>query len=67
MTKPNILDGNTQREMTDEEYAQWQTDAAQAQEQTEVEADAQTAKALARQAVLAKLGITEAEAQLLLG
>ena len=67
MTKPNILDGNIQREMTDDEYTQWQTDNAEAQAQTETKAEAQAAKALACQAVLDKLGLTADEAAALLG
>ena len=42
-----------------------QIEAAQAE--AEAQAEAQAAKLAARQAVLAKLGITEIEAQLLLG
>jgi len=51
------------REMNDEEFAQWEADqAAQAALQAEVDA-----KAAQRQALLERLGITESEAQLLLG
>jgi hypothetical protein len=63
MTRPNILDGTEHREMTVAEYAQWQADKVEAQAQ----AEAQTAKAEARQAVLDKLGLTADEAQALLG
>jgi hypothetical protein len=63
MTKPNIQIGNEVREMTDAEFAQWQTDKAEA----EAQAEAQAAKALARQAVLDKLGLTADEAAALLG
>jgi len=63
MTRPIIYDGETQREMTVAEYEQWQTDNAEAQAQ----AEAAEAKAVARQAVLDRLGLTEQEAQLLLG
>jgi len=51
------------REMTDAEFAQYEADkVAEAAEQAEAEA-----KATARQALLDKLGITQEEAQLLLG
>ena len=61
--KPNIFDGETHRPMTDAEYAQWQTDATEAQAQ----AEALEAKQVARLALLDRLGLTEQEAQLLLG
>jgi hypothetical protein len=67
MTKPNIFDGETNRPMSNAEYAQWQADNAEAQARVEAEAEALEAKAVARQALLTKLGITEQEAQLLLG
>jgi len=63
MSRPIIFDGETQREMTVAEYQQWQTDNAEA----EARAEAAEARAVARQAVLEKLGLTEQEAQLLLG
>ena len=63
MSKPQIQIGDEQREMTDAEYAQWQADKAQA----EAAAEAAAAKALQRQAVLAKLGLSADEAQALLG
>jgi hypothetical protein len=51
------------REMTDDEFAQYQADqAAQATKQAEAEA-----KAASRQAILDRLGLTAEEAQLLLG
>ena len=69
MTKPIITEHNSttgeyiQREMTDYEWEQTQLvearDAARAAENA--------AKAAAKQALLAKLGITEEEAALLLG
>ena len=67
MTKPmiRINDGNdniVDREMTDEEFAQWEANQASNQVRIEVEAEAQAAKA----ALLEKLGITEEEARLLL-
>lgn len=51
------------REMNDEEFAQWQADQ-EAAAAAKAEADA---KAAQRQALLDKLGITQEEAQLLLG
>ena len=69
MSKPIITEHNSttgeyiQREMTDYEWEQTQIvearDAAKAAEEA--------AKAAQRQALLAKLGITEEEARLLLG
>jgi hypothetical protein len=69
MSKPMIREHNLEldevidREMNDEEFAQYQADKA-AEAQREAEAQA---KAAARQALLDKLGITAEEAQLLLG
>lgn len=51
------------REMNDEEFAQYEADQA-AQAARQAEADA---KAAQRQALLDRLGITQEEAQLLLG
>ena len=51
------------REMNDEEFAQWQADQ-EAEAARAAEADA---KAAQRQALLERLGITQEEAQLLLG
>ena len=51
------------REMNDEEFAQYEADQAAAVA-LQAEADA---KAAQRQALLERLGITESEAQLLLG
>ena len=68
MTKPMITIHNVEtgeiveREMNADEYAQWQLD--QAQEITKKEAEA--TKAAGKSALLAKLGITEDEARLLL-
>jgi len=69
MSKPIIRIHNIEtnevidREMTDEEFAQWQADkVAEAAKQAEAEA-----KEAARQAVLNRLGITEEEARILLG
>jgi hypothetical protein len=63
MNKPQIQIGNEIRDMTADEYAQWQADKAEAEAQIE----AQAAKAAARQAVLDKLGLTADEAAALLG
>ena len=67
MTRPIIsihdADGNeTQRPMNDDEYAQWQKDAAEAKaiEDGKIKAEAD------KSALLAKLGITAEEARLLL-
>ena len=69
MTKPMVRIHNSQtneiidREMTDAEFEQHQTDLAEiAAAQAEAEA-----KATARAALLAQLGITEEQAKLLLG
>ena len=51
------------REMNDEEFAQWEADKAKA-ELAKAEAEA---KAAQKAALLNKLGITEDEARLLLG
>jgi hypothetical protein len=69
MTKPmmkihNVTTGEvSEREMTDQEIAQMESDAVASQLQMEAEA----AKATEKAALLAKLGITEEEAALLLG
>jgi DNA polymerase III gamma/tau subunit len=64
MTKPLIQIGNEIREMTKAEHNQHLLDLAEWQAQK----DAQAAKAAARQAVLEeKLGLTQDEAQALLG
>jgi len=57
------LDGHILRDMTDAELAQYKIDQAEAAAQIE----AQAAKAAARQTVLDKLGLTQDEAQALLG
>jgi hypothetical protein len=56
-------DGEVKREFTDAEYAQYELDKAEALAK---EAEA-AAKAQAKTALLAKLGITAEEAALLLG
>ena len=58
-----VLDGHEVREMTDAELAQHELDKAE----TAAQAAAQAAKVAARQAVLDKLGLTQDEAQALLG
>jgi len=63
MTTPQIQVGDIVRDMTDAEHAQHKKDAAEA----EAQAEAQDAKDAARQAVLDKLGLTQDEAQALLG
>lgn len=62
MTKPLTQIGDQVREMTDDEFAQYKLDKAEAQtRQAEAEA-----KATAKAALLSKLGITAEEATLLL-
>ena len=61
--RPMVLDGHEVREMTDIELAQHELDKAEAAAQ----AAAKAAKVAARQAVLDKLGLTQDEAQALLG
>ena len=63
MTKPITFDGNVHRKMTEEEFAQYKLDQAEAN----AKAEAAIAKAAARQAVLDKLGLTADEAHALLG
>ena len=69
MTKPIIIIHNAEtgevieREMTAAEFNQYEMDQAEAKRQREAEA----AKAAEKAALLAKLGITEDEARLLLG
>jgi hypothetical protein len=69
MTKPMVRIHNADtnevidREMTNQEFAQYETD--QAIVATQIAAE--EAKATARQAVLDRLGITAEEAQLILG
>ena len=63
MIKPLIQIGDEIREMTEEEYSQHLLDLAG----WEADAEARAAKVIARQALLEKMGITEEEAQLLLG
>jgi len=65
-TKPTIQIGDVAREMNDAEFAQWQTDAADAATQ----AAAIEAKAATRSSALAKLkvlGLTDTEVAALIG
>jgi len=63
MTKPIIFDGIEHREMTEAEHDQYKLDQVEA----EAQVAALAAKATARQAVLTKLKLTEAELAALLG
>ena len=63
MTKPLIQIGDEIREMTKAEHDQHLLDLAEWQAQ----ADAEAAKAAARQTVLDKLGLSASEAAALLG
>lgn len=63
ITNHNVETGEiVEREMTADELAQWQADKAEGQARVQAAADEVTVKA----ALLAKLGITEDEAKLLL-
>jgi len=66
MTKPITQIGDEVREMTDAEYAQWQTDAADAAaaQQAATDAAATRASAIAK---LADLGLTPDEIAALVG
>ncbi len=66
MSKPQIQIGSEVREMTDAEYAQWQTGAADAAAQQQVAADAAAARASAL-SKLKVLGLTDAEVAALTG
>ena len=61
--RPTIQIGDEVREMNDAEFAQYEIDQAAAQAQAEAQAE----RAAQRQAVLDKLGLTQDEAQALLG
>ena len=70
MTKQTIQIGNTVREMTDAEYAQWQADVADAAAKEQAAADAKADAAAARASALAKLaelGLTPDEITALVG
>jgi len=62
-----IHDNGTDRDMTDEEIAEYKIWQKLRQNEIKAETDAQAVKAAARQAVLDKLGLTQDEAQALLG
>ena len=61
--KPLIQDGNEVREMTAKEFAEYE----QLQTELAVIESAQSAREVARQEVLDRLGLSAAEVQLLLG
>lgn len=69
MSKPNIRIHNAEtdevidREMTDDEFQNYEAEQAKIQE----EIRARTSAAIAKAALLQRLGITEEEAKLLLG
>jgi hypothetical protein len=60
-------DNGVDRDMTETEQAAHEAWAVIAQAEEEARAEAEAAKAAARQAVLDKLGLTQDEAQSLLG
>jgi hypothetical protein len=60
--RPQILDGDTVRDMTDAELAQHELDVVEFQQQTKTQSDRAKLKA----DTLAKLGLTEAEVAALL-
>ena len=62
-----INDNGIDRDMTANEEAAYLAWQVIAQAEAKADADAQTAKNVARQAVLDKLGLTQDEAQALLG
>ena len=62
MTKPKVQIGDLVREMTDDEYAQYQKDQAVA----EAAQQALNAQKIAKENALAKLGLTNEELSALL-
>ena len=62
-----IHDGGIDREMTAEEIAIAEATKSSALQAEQSEAEVQAAKQVAREALLTRLGVTAAEAQLLLG
>ena len=60
--KPQILDGDIVRQMTDSEFAQYQKDQIEVAEQKQAEAD----RAQLKQATIDKLGLTAEEISALL-
>lgn len=67
MAKYMVNDNGVDREMTADEIAAYEIAMAENQAQKDAQVAALATKAAARQALLEKLGITEEEAQLLLG
>ena len=65
-TRPNVLDGDTVRPLTDDELAQREIDAAAAEAASQAAADAASARASAL-AKLSALGLTDAEIAALVG
>jgi len=66
MTKPLVHDGGIEREMTADEYAEWQALCDDVEAQAQAAADAAAAAASGR-AKLAALGLTDDEINALLG
>ena len=66
MSRPMIHDGETHREMTESEYADWRALCAEIDAQKQLAAAATTAAVSAR-AKLAALGLTDAEIAALVG
>jgi hypothetical protein len=66
MTRPIIQIGDKAREMTADEYAQWQADKAE-HEATAAAADAKAAAFASARSKLAALGLTDAEIAALIG
>jgi hypothetical protein len=66
MTRPNIQIGDEVRAMTDDEYAQWQKDAAAAEAAAAATDDLARARASAI-AKLAALGLSDDEISALVG
>lgn len=63
MSKPIIFDGENNREMTDTEFSQWQSDRLEAQSKAQIE----STKKATRAAAIAKLGLTADEVAALFG
>jgi len=66
MTKPLVHDGGIEREMTADEYAEWQALCDDVEAQAQATADPAAAAASGR-AKLAALGLTDDEINALLG
>jgi len=64
--RPQVLDGDTVRPMTDSEYAQWQTDVSEAAARNAEQAAREQARVSAL-AKLAALGLTDTEINALVG